>query len=112
MGGAVMARRRLPVECEHGMVLDWGGFGGEDRKPERCDKCGSSNWLATASKEAARDLVWKEFVRKARATQEMRDACDALGLFRIGAVIDTVVDAIMASEDIIAAASKTDEPVQ
>lgn len=30
--------RQLPVECEHGCILDWGDFGG-DNPPEGCAEC-------------------------------------------------------------------------
>lgn len=31
--------RAMPVECEHGKILDWGDFGGDDAVPEPCDTC-------------------------------------------------------------------------
>lgn len=31
--------RIIPAECEHGRIFDWGDFGDENSKPERCKEC-------------------------------------------------------------------------
>ena len=31
--------RSMPVECEHGVTIDWGDFGGDDPQHQECPQC-------------------------------------------------------------------------
>lgn len=31
--------RTLPLECEHGNIIDWGDFGPDDGRLPACDQC-------------------------------------------------------------------------
>lgn len=31
--------RMMPIECPHGVIVDWGDFGGDDEKHPACPAC-------------------------------------------------------------------------
>ena len=43
----------MPTECEHGVVLDWGDFGGEDSRGDECSQCAALLAAAHAEKHRA-----------------------------------------------------------
>lgn len=63
--------RMMPVECEHGRILDWGDFGGEDSKPETCETCEACD----ADLYLLPDLI-AEIVTTERGLGEEKDAAE------------------------------------
>ena len=72
-----MGSRTLPVECEHGKVMDWGDFGPDDGDPEFCSECDSG----TAPALEAENLKLRELLREARPSVAK---CRDRGLVRPG----------------------------
>ena len=90
--------RKLPVECPHGRIIEWGDFApAAGAEPEFCEKCSPLNVIAGIEREYLRGAVWDEMVRRGRADQKVGDRLQAVGLFWLMDVVDDVIDSLYAA---------------
>ncbi len=81
--------RRMPVQCKHGRVSDWGDFGQSGAEPEPCYYCRKVD-----ARDEIRDLVYRGIVRRARANEGLKAILEPLGLFRFMDLVDAITESI------------------